>query len=136
MNAAPVSASTRMARQAVRDTGPELALRHALFALGLRYRVDYALPDLPRRRADIVFPRQHIAVFVDGCFWHRCPEHATFPKTNATWWAKKLQRNWDRDRETDRVLLDRGWTVVRVWEHEDTSTAITGVLEALATGGR
>jgi len=128
-------ASARMAHQAVRDTGPELALRHALFSLGLRYRVDYALPDLPRRSADIVFPRQHVAVFVDGCFWHRCPEHATFPKTNPVWWTQKLQRNWDRDRETDRVLSDGGWTVVRVWEHENTSSSVAAVLEALAKAG-
>jgi len=121
-----------MAKQAIRDTVPEMVIRKALSAAGLRYRVDYPLPGLPRRRADIVFTRQHLAVFVDGCFWHKCPEHATFPKTNAEWWRQKLQRNWDRDRETDIILTTNGWEVIRVWEHEDIGYAITGILEALA----
>ena len=124
--------SARMAKQAIRDTVPEMVIRKALSAAGLRYRVDYPLPGLPRRRADIVFTRQHLAVFVDGCFWHKCPEHATFPKTNAEWWRQKLQRNWDRDRETDIILTTNGWEVIRVWEHEDIGYAITGILEALA----
>src|SRR4051812_7431931 len=94
----------RLRRQRVRDTVPEMALRKRLHAMGLRYRVDH--PPLPglRRRADIVFTRARVAVYVDGCYWHRCPEHGTTPKNNAEWWAAKLQRNVERDRDTDRRL--------------------------------
>lgn len=96
-----------------------MALRRELHARGLRYRVNFPLPGMPRRRADIAFTRAKVAVFVDGCFWHGCPEHGTAPKNNATWWATKLARNAERDRETDRHLRDAGWAVVRVWEHEN-----------------
>lgn len=106
-----------------RDTGPELALRRLLHRRGLRYRVDFApLPGV-RRRADIVFTRAKVAVFVDGCFWHSCPEHGTTPVRNADYWVPKLQRNQDRDRETDAQLVTAGWTVVRVWEHEPVDSA-------------
>ena len=98
---------------------------------GFRYRVDYQLPGIPRRRADIVFPKQRVAVFVDGCFWHRCPDHATFPKTNAEWWRAKLARNWERDRETDQLLIANGWRVVRVWEHESLADALEAVRHSL-----
>jgi DNA mismatch endonuclease (patch repair protein) len=98
-----------------RDTKPEIALRRELHARGLRFRKEYrALPGRP----DVVFTRARLVVFVDGCFWHRCPEHATFPKTNAAWWAAKLEANVARDRRQDQQLVDDGWTVVRVWEHE------------------
>lgn len=100
-----------------RDTKPELAIRTLLHAAGLRYRVDYA-PIGGRRRADIVFTRARIAVFVDGCFWHGCPLHATLPKRNSNYWVPKLQRNIDRDRETGDQLRSAGWTVIRCWEHE------------------
>lgn len=106
----------RMQRQRRRDTGPELALRRALWALGLRYRVDIA-PIPGRRRADVVFPRAKVAVYVDGCFWHSCPTHATVPKANRAWWVAKLEGNRRRDAETDRALTESGWVVVRVWEH-------------------
>ncbi len=72
-----------------------------------------------RRRADIVFPRKKIAIFVDGCFWHGCPEHFTVAKTNAEYWAAKVETNRTRDRDTDRLLTAAGWTVMRIWEHED-----------------
>lgn len=101
-----------------RDTSPELAVRHRIHAMGLRYRVDFA-PIGGRRRADIVFPRQRIAVFIDGCFWHGCPQHATVPKRNAEYWVPKLQRNIQRDRETDLLLRKANWRVLRFWEHED-----------------
>ena len=106
-----------------RDTAPELALRRLLHARGLRYRVDS--PPLPgvRRRADLVFGPARVAVFVDGCFWHRCPEHATEPRTNTDYWAPKLDRNVERDRETDALLTRAGWVSVRVWEHEDPAVA-------------
>ncbi len=112
-----------MSRQATRNTDPEARVRRRLHADGLRYRVHVRpLPQL-RRTADIVFTRRRVAVFVDGCFWHGCPEHATKPKRNAEWWAAKLEANVKRDAETDRLLEGAGWVVVRVWEHEDPDVA-------------
>ena len=98
-------------------------MRRLLHARGLRYRVDTPLSGLPRRRADLTFPSKCVAVFVDGCFWHGCPEHGTQPKTNDAWWADKLRRNVARDRETDEHLTKQGWLVIRVWEHEDVISA-------------
>jgi DNA mismatch endonuclease (patch repair protein) len=89
----------------------------------LRYRVDYPPIKGVRRRADIVFTKQKTAVFVDGCFWHSCPEHATWPTANAAWWSEKLRRNEERDRETDRLLEEAGWRVIRIWEHESPTDA-------------
>ncbi|MEU4597796.1 very short patch repair endonuclease [Nocardia sp. NPDC023988] len=111
--------SARMSRQRRAHTAPELALRRELHRAGLRYFVDRAPIKGQRRRADVVFPRRRVAVYVDGCFWHRCPEHATDPKNNAEWWAQKLAGNVARDRATDAALIEAGWQVVRVWEHED-----------------
>lgn len=123
--------SARLSKQRRRDTKPELALRRLLHAAGLRYRVDRApLPGL-RRRADVVFTRAHVAVYVDGCFWHSCPVHATHPRNNAQWWADKLAANVARDRDTDRRLEEAGWTVVRIWEHEDPAVAAEKVLSAV-----
>ena len=95
----------------------------------MRFRVDAPIPGLPRRRADVVFTRARIAVFVDGCFWHGCPEHATHPARNAEWWATKLARNVERDRETDEHLRATGWTVLRFWEHADMAGASTAVFD-------
>lgn len=114
--ASSTAASNRMAANRRRDTGPEIAVRRALHARGLRFRVDYSV--LPRRRADVAFPRHRIAVFIDGCFWHACPQHGTTAKSNATYWAAKLQANTRRDRDTDARLGDDGWLVLRFWEHE------------------
>ncbi|MFL2001574.1 very short patch repair endonuclease [Microbacterium sp. A1-JK] len=101
-----------------RDTSSELAVRRELHARGLRYRVDFApLPEF-RRKADIVFTRARIAVFIDGCFWHGCPTHATIPKKNVEYWRPKLAANIDRDRDTDLRLSAAGWAVSRFWEHE------------------
>lgn len=111
-----------MKSQRQRDTSAETALRSLLHRRGLRFRVHYALPNL-RRRADIAFPGQRIAVFVDGCFWHGCPEHGTWPKRNADWWREKIQANRRRDAETAAKLKEQGWSVVRVWEHETAETA-------------
>ncbi|MDV2477629.1 very short patch repair endonuclease [Rhodococcus zopfii] len=120
-----------MSRQRRRDTAPEVALRRELHRRGARFFVDRApLPGL-RRRADLVFPRRRVAVYVDGCFWHRCPVHATDPKNNAEWWAAKLAGNVSRDRDTDARLAAAGWTVVRVWEHEDPLVAADRVQNAL-----
>lgn len=101
-----------------RDTGPELALRSELHRRGLRYRIDAKPLEGLRCRADIVFRRQKVAVFVDGCFWHGCPEHGTSPKTNASYWSAKIARNMERDRLNDTELSYAGWAVVRIWEHE------------------
>ncbi|MEV5336321.1 very short patch repair endonuclease [Streptomyces werraensis] len=106
-----------MSRQASKDTRAELAVRRLLHAAGLRYRVEYPVPGMPRRRLDVAFPRAKVAVLIDGCFWHGCPQHATQPKANAEWWRSKLDRNMARDRETTEHLLAAGWTVLRFWEH-------------------
>jgi DNA mismatch endonuclease (patch repair protein) len=132
----PVSSSTavsgRMSRQSSRDTRPEFELRRELFRRGLRYRVNYPVPDHRRRTIDIAFTRARLAVFVDGCFWHSCPEHRTAPKANAEWWRDKLERNRLRDLETNRWLDAAGWDVLRVWEHESTPAAADRVVSALA----
>ncbi|WP_410871754.1 very short patch repair endonuclease [Nocardia sp. A7] len=115
--------SARMSKQRRANTAPELALRRELHRAGLRYFVDRPPIKGQRRRADVVFPRLRIAVYVDGCFWHRCRDHATEPKNNAQWWADKLAGNVARDRATDAALTAAGWEVVRVWEHEDPQAA-------------
>src|SRR6266568_6153968 len=115
------------------DTKPELALRRALHGLGYRYRKDFRL-DLAggvRVRPDIVFTARKVAVFVDGCFWHCCPEHGTQPSSNTWYWEPKLRRNVERDRAADAALLAAGWGVVRIWEHESLDAAVLAVLAAL-----
>ena len=97
-----------------RDTGPELRLRRALWAAGARYRLRYPLPGRP----DLVFPGSHVAVFVDGCFWHGCPEHSVQPQTNSEFWRHKIAGNMARDRVVDENLTETGWCVVRAWEHD------------------
>ena len=126
--------AARMSRQARRDTAPELALRRELHRRGLRYRVDHPLPGMPRRRADLLFPRAKVAVFVDGCFWHSCPIHGTKPANNEAWWAKKLQRHVERDRETDAALETAGWTVLRFWEHMVVVEAADNVERTVRVG--
>jgi DNA mismatch endonuclease (patch repair protein) len=124
-----------MASNRHRDTSPELALRSLLHGLGLRFRVDYAIRLDGRRpiRADVVFTRQRVAVFVDGCFWHSCPLHGSQPKTNADYWRPKLQGNRERDDLYTRLLEEAGWRVVRIWEHEPAPEAAARVVEALGT---
>ncbi|MFF1710726.1 very short patch repair endonuclease [Streptomyces sp. NPDC058268] len=107
-----------MSRQASRDTAPEVAVRRLLHAKGYRYRLNVRVPDMPRRTIDIAFTRARVAVFLDGCFWHGCPQHATQPKANAAWWRTKLDRNIARDLETNEHLAESGWIVLRFWEHE------------------
>lgn len=106
-----------------RDTKPELRLRKILHARGLRYRVAARPIKGVRRTADVLFTRAKIAVFVDGCFWHGCPQHHTVAKTNAEFWAEKVAGNRRRDRDTDRLLAEHGWLVIRVWEHEAPEAA-------------
>ena len=109
--------SAKMSTLARRDTAPELALRRELHRRGLRYRVQTKVPGNDRRTIDIAFPRAQLAVYVDGCFWHGCPEHFVHPRANSEWWRWKIERNQARDQDTDRVLQAQGWTVLRVWEH-------------------
>ncbi len=102
-----------------------------MHSLGLRYFVDRRpLPSL-RRRADVVFPRARLAVYMDGCFWHGCPEHASWPAHNAAWWREKIRGNQERDRDTDRRLEAAGWSVLRFWEHDDPREAARLVAEAV-----
>lgn len=113
-----------------RDTKPEIAIRSLLHRQGFRYRVDFApLAAHKRRRADIVFMRLKIAVFIDGCFWHGCPEHASYPKSNTNYWLPKLARNIERDRETDELLGSAGWRVLRIWEHTGAENAAARIVE-------
>ncbi|MTB89040.1 very short patch repair endonuclease [Aeromicrobium senzhongii] len=116
-----------------RDTQPELAVRRIVHAQGLRYRVDARpLPQL-NRRADLVFTRVKVAVFIDGCFWHGCPVHHTKAKANAEFWATKVATNRSRDEETNRLLDDAGWCVVRAWEHDDPTKIADRVMRAVAS---
>ncbi|UFN51597.1 very short patch repair endonuclease (plasmid) [Roseomonas sp. OT10] len=101
-----------------KDNRGELALRSALHRLGLRFRLQRRLLPGSTRTADVVFPAARVAVFLDGCFWHGCPVHGTWPKRNGDWWRAKIEANRRRDRDTDERLTALGWRVVRVWEHE------------------
>lgn len=115
-----------------RDTSPELALRSALHARGLRFRVAARpVPEL-RRTADLVFPRARLAVFVDGCYWHGCPVHHKTPMTNREYWSEKISRNRARDRDTDARLAEAGWSVLRFWEHEPLESCVERVTAAIA----
>lgn len=116
-----------MRRQRRRDTGPELALRRELHRRGLRYRVDHCVLDGSRRRHDIVFTRSRVVVEVLGCYWHSCPDHATTPTANATWWSDKLAANVRRDADTASALAAAGWTLIVVWEHEDPAMAADSI---------
>jgi DNA mismatch endonuclease (patch repair protein) len=119
--------SAQMSRHPSKDTGPEVALRRILHARGLRYRVHLHVPGLPRRTIDIAFPRAKVAVFIDGCFWHGCPEHGTLPRSNRDWWRQKLDGNRRRDEETAEHLARLGWHVMRFWSHDDLTQAADAV---------
>lgn len=123
--------SKRMSRQKRKDTAPEVLLRRELRARGVGYRINMAIPGLPRRSCDIMFKTAHIAVFVDGCFWHGCPAHGTLPMNNGSWWAEKLSKNVERDRDTNRHLSMLGWQVIRVWEHEDMASAADRIVRVV-----
>ena len=130
---ASTSAAASIMRANIRrDTTPELSVRRLLHAAGLRYRVDHApLASQRRRRADIVFTRRRIAVFIDGCFWHGCPEHFVPPKANSDYWGPKIARNRERDSETSAALEHEGWTVLRFWEHEDPREVALSIADAV-----
>ncbi len=110
-----------------RDTSSELALRSAVHSLGLRYAVDVRPVPQVRRKADLTFRTERLAVYLDGCFWHGCPEHYTAPAAHADYWKTKLRGNRSRDTETDRILAAAGWTTLRFWEHEDPFQAASRV---------
>ncbi|WP_424212002.1 very short patch repair endonuclease [Streptomyces sp. BI20] len=132
------SAATRavMRGNRGRDTGPERLIRSLLFREGLRYRVSARpVPGL-RRTADIVFTRARVAVFVDGCFWHGCPEHFRPATKNVDFWTTKIDTNKARDRETGRVLVEEGWKVVRIWEHESPEAAAARVIAEVRASQR
>jgi DNA mismatch endonuclease (patch repair protein) len=114
-----------------RDTRPEMAVRRAVHRLGLRYRV--ARRPLPGQRftADLVFPAARVAVFVDGCFWHGCPEHFTPPRTNASYWGPKIARNQARDAAAMAALQAAGWIGLRIWEHEPPDLAARCIAETV-----
>jgi DNA mismatch endonuclease (patch repair protein) len=103
-----------------------------MYRIGLRYRLDYEVLKKPRRVADVAFPGRKIAVFVDGCFWHGCPKHATWPKQNADFWRQKIEANRQRDADTNKRLQLLGWTVLRFWSHDPPAEAARTVARAVA----
>ena len=125
-----------MQSQPERNTAPELLLRRELHRRGLRYRVHRQVLPGVRRELDIVFGPARVAVEVRGCFWHACPEHATYPKANAEWWNAKLSRNVDRDQDTEARLQAADWELVVVWEHEDPISAADRVDRAVRSRRR
>lgn len=123
-------ARRRMVATRGRDTRPERELRSQLHRLGLRFRIHQAVLPGIRREADIVFGPARIAVFVDGCFWHGCPQHRTMAKANAAYWQEKIETNRRRDADTNARLRADGWRVIRIWEHEDPSVAARRIARA------
>lgn len=118
-----------------RDTAPERQIRSLLHARGMRFRVDYPIRTLDARpiRPDIVFPRQRIAIFVDGCYWHGCPDHGTRTgSANASYWGPKIARNQERDAEHTAMLVSAGWSVLRYWEHDSAETIALQVANLVA----
>jgi DNA mismatch endonuclease (patch repair protein) len=123
--------SFNMSRIRGRDTKPEVRLRKALWRIGLRYRKSAKLPGRP----DITFINARTVVFVDGCFWHGCPQHMTWPKSNREFWSNKISGNIARDQKVNNLLSEQGWKVIRVWEHElegDFDACIKRITSALA----
>ncbi|MDV3291908.1 very short patch repair endonuclease [Mycobacterium avium] len=114
-----------------RDTAPELAVRRLVHAMGLRYRVNARPLPTVRRTADLVFTRRRVAVFIDGCYWHGCPDHHRQPSANADYWRAKVARNRARDAATDETLRAAGWTVLRFWEHQPPAEVAEAVRAAV-----
>lgn len=125
------SAALRGSRK--RDTRPELRLRSLLHRRGMRFRVDRLVTagDI-RVRPDILFSAARVAVFIDGCFWHQCPEHGNVPRRNQAYWVPKLRRNVERDKLVTSALMDQGWCVIRIWEHTDPDVAASTVASAIS----
>lgn len=122
--------SRNMKKVRTRDTKAEMAVRRLLYANGLRYRVNYKpnFPKLGRSTIDIAFPGKHLAVFIDGCFWHNCPEHGEIPKANNKWWRKKFTENVERDKRITQTLKNGGWHVLRFWEHANAQSIVDSVI--------
>lgn len=118
-----------------RDTSPELRVRRILHAAGYRYFVDHRALREVRWKADLVFPRRRVAVFIDGCYWHGCPQHYKAPSVNTEYWGPKIERNRERDRLFDQALADAGWEVVRAWEHEAPDVVAARVEAAVMNRG-
>jgi len=115
------------------NTRPEVAVRSLLHRRGLRFRKDVTIrAEALRTTADIVFPRHQLAVFIDGCFWHQCPDHSHVPRANPGYWERKLARNVERDAQVTKALTAAGWTVVRIWEHEPATEAADRIAETVA----
>ena len=133
-NPTSLAARTRMRSNRRVDTKPEVELRSLLHRRGLRFRKDYLIRLSSGRRvyADVAFTKKKVAVFVDGCFWHSCPEHGTTPKSNQDYWIPKLRENVERDRMNDSMLQRDEWLVIRVWEHIDPSEAASCIFYAVA----
>lgn len=125
--------SRRMARTRGRDNPAERSLRSALHKKGFRFRVHHKAIKGVRRTIDIAFPSRRLAIFIDGCFWHGCPIHGTWPTKNAMFWREKIEANRKRDRDTNKKLKADGWAVVRIWEHEDTEVAMRRIVRSLGT---
>jgi DNA mismatch endonuclease (patch repair protein) len=126
-----------MRRNPRTDTGPEVAVRSALHARGLRFRKHFSIRTAEILvRPDIVFTRARLAVFIDGCFWHCCPEHGNIPRANNDYWRPKLERNRNRDRIVTDALEGSGWRVVRAWEHESVESVVERVTAGLAVQNR
>ncbi|MFC4495936.1 very short patch repair endonuclease [Streptomyces ovatisporus] len=129
------TASRRRNMQAIRsrDTKPEWKVRRLVHAQGLRYRVcARPLADL-RRTADMVFRPAKVAVFIDGCYWHGCPQHYVAPRTNSNYWSDKVRRNIIRDQDTDSRLAEAGWTVLRFWEHESPDACALQIVATVSS---
>lgn len=119
-----------MSRIPGKNTRPEIIIRKMLWSLGCRYRVNYRLPGKP----DIVFTKQRLAIFIDGCFWHRCPQHFQPPATRAEFWEAKINGNVHRDRRVDALLAQEGWSTLRIWEHaikSDPEAALRSIMKRL-----
>lgn len=129
--ASSAEARKRMQATKGRDTKPELVIRSKLHRMGFRFRVDLPLIPGSRKRADIVFPSARVAVFIDGCFWHGCPLHRSWPKQNGEFWRTKIEANIRRDMDSNAALTELGWQVIRIWEHERLDAAIERIIEAV-----
>lgn len=129
----PTAVRSRMMAAVKRvDTKPEISLRSSLHRRGLRFRKDFPIRLSSKSiRPDVVFTRQKVAVFVDGCFWHGCPQHCRRPKTNIEFWSRKLEQNQERDRRQNEALRQAGWVVLRIWEHESLSSSVDKVVQVI-----
>lgn len=128
--------SRRMGAIKGRNNSREKQIRSLLFRMSYRFRLHWPVPGCSRRTIDIAFTRIRLAVFLDGCFWHGCELHRTFPKTNAAFWQQKIDKNIERDLETNRILRKVGWMVIRIWGHEPVSDSVIAIKTAIAKASK